>query len=249
MNLLILGGTTEGAELAHALAGDRRWNATVSFAGRTLQPAPLPLPCRVGGFGGPAGLARYLTEHGIDLLIDATHPFAAQMTRNAAEAAGQTAIPLLRVSREPWRAETGDRWVEVADMREAAEALGPVRRRVLLTIGQKDLAPFAAAPWHDYLIRSVETPAHIPPGSRTLAARGPFEEANERALLERERIEILVTKNSGGNATRPKLLAARALGIAVIMVARPPTPPCLEQVATSAEALVWLERHAALRGE
>ena len=249
MNLLILGGTTEGAELARALAGDERWNATVSLAGRTLQPAPLPLPCRIGGFGGPAGLARYLTEHGIDLLIDATHPFATQMTRNAAAAAGQTRIPLLRVSREPWRPEPGDQWVEVADMQAAAAALGPVRRRVLLTIGQKDLAPFAAAPWHDYLIRSVESPAHAPPGSRLIAARGPFEEEEERALLEREHVEILVTKNSGGHATRPKLLAARALGIAVVMVARPPVPPCLDQVGTTAEALTWLERHAALRGE
>src|SRR5947209_19341602 len=145
MKLLILGGTTEGSELARALAGDSRWDAVVALAGRTRRPAPSPLPCRVGGFGGLEGLARYLREHGVEAVVDATHPFAEQMTRNAVEAARLVGVRLLRVSRPAWAKQAGDRWVEVESMAEAAVGLGPMPRRVLVPAGQKELGPVLTA--------------------------------------------------------------------------------------------------------
>ena len=250
MNLLILGGTTEASAIARALAHDTQFNATISLAGRTRHPAPQPIPCRTGGFGGAEGLARYLTAHRIGAVVDATHPFAARMTRNAEDAARLTGTRLLAVQRPPWQRQPFDNWIDVPDMEAAAEALGPSPRRVLLTIGQKDMAPFAAAPWHQYVLRSVDPPAPdaLPPGAEVIAARGPFAEGAERDLLTTRRIEVLVTKNSGGSATEAKLAAARALGLPVVMVARPP-PPQAETVATAAEALTWIERlhHAQVR--
>ncbi|MBV8613345.1 MAG: cobalt-precorrin-6A reductase [Acetobacteraceae bacterium] len=243
MNLLILGGTTEASAIARALAHDTRFNATISLAGRTRHPAPQPLPCRVGGFGGAEGLARYLTEHRIGAVIDATHPFATRMTRNAEDAARLSGTRLLVVWRPPWRRQPSDIWIDVPDMAAAAEALGPAPRRVLLTIGQKDLAAFAAAPWHHYVLRSVDPPAPdaLPHRAEVIAARGPFAETAERDLLVTRRIEVLVTKNSGGGATEGKLAAARVLGLPVVMVSRPP-PPDAETVATADEALAWIER-------
>ena len=254
MDLLILGGTTEASALARVLAGDRRFRATLSLAGRTRHPATQPLPCRSGGFGGADGLARYLTEHRIGVMIDATHPFAAQMTRHAAEAARLTGKKLLVINRPAWQQAPGDRWTGMPDMAAAAAALGCDPRRVLLTVGQKDLAPFTAAPWHSYVVRSVEPPSpeSLPPQVEVIAARGPFAEADEHRLLTTRRIEVLVTKNSGGEATRPKLAAARALELPVIMVARPVLPPGIETVATAAEVMAWLaRRHGAVasRGE
>lgn len=252
MNVLILGGTTESSALARALAGDGRFRATLSLAGRTRRPLPQPLPCRVGGFGGVEGLASYLAEHRVEALIDATHPFAAQMSRHAAQAARQTGTRLLAVVRPAWCPQPGDRWTAVPSMVAAAEALGRVGRRVLLTVGQQDLAPFAAAPWHSYVVRSVDPPSPhtLPPGAEVITARGPFAEPDERRLLAERRVEVLVTKNSGGEATRPKLDAARALGLPVVMVARPDPPPGVERVATAAQALAWLvhQHGAAPRG-
>ena len=252
MKILILGGTTEASALARALVGDGRFHPMMSLAGRTLHPRAQPIPCRTGGFGGAAGLADHLQAHGVKALVDATHPFAGQMTRHAAEAARLAAVPLLVVSRPRWTPEPGDRWTEVHDMQAAAHALGPTRRRVLLTIGQLELAPFAAAPWHHYLIRSIDPPSpdRLPPHCTVITASGPFAEADERRLMEAHGIQVLITKNSGGTATRPKLAAARTLGLEVIMVARPALPAGIETVASAAEAMAWLERqHAAtLRG-
>ncbi len=249
MKLLILGGTTEASAMARALADDTRFQAIISLAGRTRHPAPQPVPCRVGGFGGTTGLARYLADHRIDALIDATHPFAAQMTRHAEDAARLTATKLLVVQRPAWRKQPGDHWIGVPDMGSAAAALGPLPRRVLLTIGRQDLAPFAAAPWHRYVLRSVDPPPpnSLPPGTEVIVARGPFAETAEHDLLATRRIEIVVTKNSGGSATQAKLAAARKLGLPVIMVARPP-PPSAATVATVTEALAWIgELHARWR--
>lgn len=246
MNILILGGTTEASALARALA-DRPWTSTLSLAGRTRDPIPQPIPCRIGGFGGIPGLANYLREHRIDALIDATHPFAAQMTHHAATAAAETNTPLLAIYRPAWTPPPGATWHEVRDMQEAAAALGPVPRRVLLTIGQKDLAPFTAAPQHSYVVRSIDPPASPPPGALVLTARGPYDEPAERALLELHRIEMMVTKNAGGTATVAKLAAAAALGIPVVIVARPALPDGLATVPTAADALAWLEAQAATR--
>lgn len=252
MRVLILGGTTEASELARLLAADARFSSTLSLAGRTTRPLPQPIPCRVGGYGGAAGLEAYLRAHRIGALIDATHPFAAQMTRHAAAAARGTATPLLAIVRPEWTPQPGDHWRVVADMAAAAAALGTARRRVFLTVGQQDLAAFAAAPQHRYLIRSVEPPppSAVPPQATVITARGPFAEADERRLLREHAIEVLVSKNSGGGATRPKLDAARALGTPVVMVARPSVPAGIATVADAHAAMAWLEAHAsALRGE
>jgi precorrin-6A/cobalt-precorrin-6A reductase len=248
MNVLLLGGTTEATEIAHALAGDARVRATISLAGVTKSPATLPLPTRVGGFGGVEGLCRYLADERIDALIDATHPFAAQMTANAVAAARAAGTRVLVVLRPAWQPVDGDNWRMAPTMQAAAEALGAVPRRVLLTVGQKDLRPFAALP-HHFVLRSVDPPppAALPRSVELIAARGPFAEADERRLLAEHRIEVIVTKNSGGAATEAKLAAARALGLPVVMVERPPAPDA-PTVGSAAEALAWL--HAALpRGE
>lgn len=241
--ILILGGTTEASALARLVAGDARLDAVLSLAGRTRAPVLPPVPHRIGGFGGIDGLAGYLRRHAIEVVVDATHPFAAQMTRHAITACAAAGVALLRLDRPAWRAGAGDDWTEVSDMTEAAGTLGPLPRRVLLTIGQRDLAAFADAPWHDYLVRSVDLPdsASLPPSARFIAARGPFDEADERRLLRDERIAVIVTKNSGGSATQAKLAAARALGVPVVMVARPPTPE-VATVADADAAHAWLLR-------
>ncbi len=242
MRVLILGGTTEASAIAAALADDLRVRPVLSLAGRTRAPVLPAIPARRGGFGGVDGLLAYLLAQEVAALIDATHPFAAQISRNAGAAAVRAGVPLLTVLRPPWAPCPGDRWTEVADMTAAAQALGTAPRRVFLTVGQQELAPFALAPWHSYLIRSVEPPdpALLPPQSRTITARGPFREDEELRLLQREGIEVLVTKNSGGAATAPKLAAARALGIGVVMVARPASPTGAT-VPDAAGALAWLD--------
>ncbi len=252
MRVLILGGTGEATALAHALAGDARFEATLSLAGRTRSPVTPPIPYRIGGFGGVAGLAAYLGGERIAALIDATHPFAAQMSRHAVLAAELARVPLLRISRSPWQATPDDHWTVVPDMAAAAEALVGTPRRVFLTIGQKDLAAFAAAPWHDYLVRSVDPPdpAALPPRATVIVARGPFEREAERTLLRQHRIEVVVTKNSGGSATVGKLIAARTLGLPVIMVERPPALPGMSTVADSRAGLEWLTQlHGGARPE
>ena len=248
MNVLILGGTTEASAIATALVGDPAIRAVLSLAGRTRAPALPAIPARRGGFGGVDGLARHLRDAAVDVLVDATHPFAQQVSRHARAAAEQAGVPLLAVVRPAWQPHAGDDWTEVPDMAAAAQSLGASPRRVFLTVGQQELAPFAMAPWHDYLIRSVEPPdpGALPARARCIAARGPFAEADERRLLERHAIEVLVTKNSGGSATAAKLAAARALGLPVVMVARPAAAPDAMAVADAGQALAWLRHRAAM---
>lgn len=246
--ILILGGTTEARELAALLAA-RGEEAVLSLAGRTAKPLAMPVPVRTGGFGGAEGLAAHLRAADVRVLIDATHPYAATMSRHAAEAAAETGLPFLALRRPPWRRAPGDHWTEVADARAAIAALGTAPRRVFLALGRQELAPFVAAPQHDYLIRSVDPidPPLAVPHARYLLARGPFPEAAEHALLRDAGIEAIVCKNSGGDATHGKIVAARALGIEVILLRRPALPPAPE-VATAAEALAWLDHAGALRG-
>ena len=246
LKFLVLGGTSEASTLAGVLAVDPRFDATLSLAGRTKAPVLPAIPSRIGGFGGAAGLTHYLQDNDIQALVVATHPFAAQIRHNAVAAARETKTPLLLIERPAWDQKPGDRWTEVADMIQAAAALGAAPRRVLLTIGRKDLAPFAAAPWHDYVIRSVDAPPPelLPPAAKVITARGPFTLEDDRRLLHEERIEVIVTKNSGGTATESKLVAARELGLPVIMIARPPWPDVtgLEaaRVSDAAGARHWL---------
>ncbi len=246
--VLILGGTSEASALARLLAGDGRWAPVLSLAGRTIAPAPSPIPRRIGGFGGAQGLAVFLDAEHIAALVDATHPFARVMPGHARAAAERACVPILRIERPAWTPQRGDRWIIVDSLPEAADTLGPVPRRVFLTIGRQELAPFLATPWHRYLIRSVDPIDPPPPGTEAIAARGPFALDDEIDLLASRRIEVLVTKNAGGAATHAKLDAARALDLEVVMVARPAPPPG-ETVADAEAAHAWLlARHAALRG-
>ncbi len=220
--MLILGGTSEATALAGILARRVDIEATLSLAGRTIAPAPQPLPTRIGGFGGADGLAAYISAQNIAVLVDATHPFAATISCNARDAAARAGIPHVVVGRPPWRPGAGDDWNEVDDVAAAVAALGPAPRRVFLTIGRQQLAPFAAAPQHDYLVRAIDpADAQLLPNARWIAARPPFDADGEEALMRAEGIEVLVTKNSGGTATFGKLEAARRIGLPVIVVRRP----------------------------
>jgi precorrin-6A/cobalt-precorrin-6A reductase len=240
--ILILGGTTEARGLAERLAERRDLAVTLSLAGRTANPAAQPVPVRIGGFGGAEGLAQHLTAERIDALIDATHPYAAIMSANAAQAAASTGVPLLALRRPPWTPVAGDRWIDAENTRAAVAALGGVPRCVFLALGRKDLAPFEKAPQHRYLVRSVDPvePPLAVPNASYVTARGPFTEADDRTLLAAHGIEIVVAKNSGGSATYSKIAAARSLGLAVILLRRPRLPQ-VPAVATIADALAWID--------
>jgi precorrin-6A/cobalt-precorrin-6A reductase len=240
--ILILGGTAEARALAAALAGRQSFAVTLSLAGRTAEPLPQPVPVRSGGFGGARGLADYLRTEQIDLLIDATHPYAAAISANAAAAARDAGIRLLALRRPPWRKVEGDTWIEVDTMEEAVRALGEAPRRVFLALGRKELRPFETAPQHIYLVRSVDPvdPPLAVPHAIYLTARGPFGEEEDRALIERHGIETIIAKNSGGEATYGKIAAARALHVPVIMLKRPALPEA-ESVATVEDAIAWLD--------
>ena len=244
--MLILGGTAEASALARLLVGEVWVAPVLSFAGRTVSPVLPPIPSRIGGFGGADGLAAYLHAEAVELLIDATHPFAHQISINAEIAATCTGVPRLVLQRPPWVAGPGDDWQSVPGIAAAAAALGEVPRHVFLTIGRQDLLPFKAAAHHLYLIRSVDPPdpALLPPPAEIHTGRGPFTEADDHALMERHGITVLVTKNSGG--ADGKLRAARALGLSVIMVDRKPAPSG-ETVAEPEAALAWLRAHAEAR--
>jgi precorrin-6A/cobalt-precorrin-6A reductase len=237
-HILILGGTTEARGLAEALAQRSDLNATISLAGRTIDPKPLPLPTRIGGFGGVDGLIDYLAKENVTLLIDATHPFANVISANAAEAAKRSAIPILALRRPEWQAETGDRWTRVDDIDAAVRALGAIPRRVFLAIGRQEAGRFAAAPQHSYLVRSVDPvdPPLAVPDCHYILASGPFKLDDERRVLGENRIDAVVTKNSGGSATYAKVRAARELGIEVVMIERR-QPPGVTTVGTVAAAL------------
>jgi precorrin-6A/cobalt-precorrin-6A reductase len=241
-HILILGGTTEAREFGQRLAGRPDIAATLSLAGRTAAPLAQAVPVRRGGFGGIAGLAQYLRDNAIEALIDATHPYAPTMSAHALSAAAQTHTPILALCRPAWRAVAGDRWTEVLDAREAAQTLGIEPRNVFLAVGRQEIAHFASAPQHHYLIRSVDPvdPPLAVPSARYILARGPFEEEQERALLRAHAADVVVAKNSGGAASYGKVAAARALGIPVLLLRRPPDSP-VQRVASVDEALAWLD--------
>jgi len=249
LRLLILGGTTEASALARLLAGDPRVDPILSLAGRTATPAPQPIKTRSGGFGGIDGLVRYLRDEKIDAVIDATHPYADQMSAHAVSACAATGLPLTSIVRGAWRQVAGDRWQDVPDTDAAARALGPAPRRVFLSLGRQELHAFGAAPQHHYIARVIEAPAHadLPPDLKVIQARGPFDLAAETRLLSDEKIEVMVSKNAGGPATYAKIEAARALGLPVIMIARP-HKPAGHVIATAEEATAWLHDEASRRG-
>ncbi|WP_456269276.1 cobalt-precorrin-6A reductase [Kushneria sp. AK178] len=224
--LLLLGGTLEARRIAARLATLPDISVTLSLAGRTRTPLDNGVTTRSGGFGGVDGLVHWLRAHHIDAIILATHPFAAQMAHNAHEAARRTGLPILRIARPGWQRQAEDRWLECDTTDQAVTLLGDTPRRVLLTFGRDQAARFEADPRHHYVIRSID-PIEVPlalPHVDNLIARGPFTLAQERELLRSRGIDVLVTKHSGGAATFPKLVAARELGVTVIMIRRPAMP-------------------------
>lgn len=236
--VLILGGTTQSRQLAERLALEPTIDTILSLAGRTAAPAKQPVPVRIGGFGGSDGLTAYLREESIDLLIDATHPFAARISANAAEAAPRAGVPLFALDRPAWKMMPGDHWISVGSIPAAVEALGQDRRTVFLAIGRQEVHHFERAPQHRYLVRSVDpvTPPVRLSDARFLLATGPFAQDDETRLLRDNGIDVIVAKNSGGDATYGKIAAARVLNIPVIMVERQ-RPADTQAVATVDEAM------------
>jgi precorrin-6A/cobalt-precorrin-6A reductase len=250
--ILILGGTTEARLLAERLAGRADLEVMLSLAGRTAAPARQPVPVRRGGFGGAAGLADYLAREHIDVLIDATHPYASAISANAWAASQTSDVRFVALRRPPWIAVAGDRWTEVENVRDAVRALGATPRRVFVALGRNEIAPLAEAPQHSYVIRSVDPidPLLPLPHAVYVTGRGPFVEADELVLMRAHGIEGVIAKNSGGAATYGKIAAARALGVEVIMLRRPPLPDA-PSVETVEEAIAWLDHaltSAAARG-
>lgn len=247
-NLLILAGTTEATALARAVA-DRDLQGTVSFAGRVARPMRQPLPQRIGGFGGVEGLAGYLRDARITHVIDATHPFAVQMSRNAVAACKAAGVPLVALTRPPWALQQGDDWIRVPDIAGAVAALDRPRMRVMLAVGRMHLAEFVPNPQHAYLLRLVD-PAEgaLPlPEAEVVVDRGPFTESSDRALMVRHGTQLVVSKNSGGSGAYAKIAAARALGLPVVMIDRPEAPHQAE-VHDVAAALDWLDHADTDRG-
>jgi precorrin-6A/cobalt-precorrin-6A reductase len=244
--LLLLGGTGEAAALAIRLGRSPDIAVITSMAGRTRNPAALPGEQRRGGFGGVAGLAAYLRDEAIDLVVDATHPYAAGMTRNAAEACKAAGLPHLILARPGWKRQPKDRWIDVADAAAAATALPGLGRRVFLSTGRKELLAFAGLPDHWFLVRLIDRPeAPLPLADYELIlGRGPFAAEQETALLQAKGVEAIVTKNSGGLATFGKIEAARNLGLPVVMIGRPPLPEC-DTVRNVDEAIDWIEMQRA----
>jgi len=239
--VLVLGGTSEAVAFATLLEARAPGRVLTSLAGRTTSPRALPGRTRVGGFGGTDGLVHYLMTEAIGAVVDATHPFATRIGRHAAEACARARVPLLALVRPAWAQQPGDRWHRVPDVATAALRAAELGTRIFVTVGSRELAPFAALGERCRLVRAIEPPHEaLPPGATLELARGPFEERDERALMLRYQIDVLVTKDSGGDATIAKLAAARALAIPVVVIDRP-ARPAVARLATPQDALAWLE--------
>ncbi len=250
LRILILGGTGEAARLAALLAADPRFAVETSLAGRTARPAKLAGEIRMGGFGGSGGLAAHIRATGVRVLVDATHPFAAQIRANAAEAAAAAGVPLLRLERPAWAKQRGDRWHEVDSLAEAAKLAPRLGTRAFLTVGRKEVAAFANLPQIHFLVRLVEPPPEPLPLAdyQLLLERGPFDEADELQLLRLHKIDLVIAKQSGGGATYGKIAAARGLRIPVILQRRPAPPAGYAPAATVETveaAMAWLDRNVA----
>jgi precorrin-6A/cobalt-precorrin-6A reductase len=248
MRVLILGGTGEARALAARVAELPRIEAILSLAGRTREPQPQPIATRIGGFGGIDGLCAYLQMHRIERVIDATHLFAEQMSRHVATACARLGVPLLILTRAPWQKQPSDKWTEVADLDEAVRTLGDAPKRVFLTIGRLGLSGFTRATQHFYLVRTIDPPDEIAalPRHQLILARGPFTAEDEERLMREASIHVLVTKNSGGPATYPKMIAARRLRLPAIVITPPPRPDV--PVVYDVESALRFLSHADPRG-
>lgn len=248
--ILLLGGTTEAATLADRLANADNIEATLSLAGRTANPAASKLPMRIGGFGGSDGLAGYLRQQKIDLLIDATHPFAAQMSANAVMAAGLANVPMLAIERPAWTPVEGDNWIEHDTVDAAIAALPPEPQDVFSGLGRQAIDALLRAPQHRYLIRVVD-PIELPCeliNSELITARGLFQTGEDARLFADYNIRYVLAKNAGGSAAYAKIEAARQLGITVHMVRRPAIPD-RKTVSSADEALAWIATHHRARSD
>jgi precorrin-6A/cobalt-precorrin-6A reductase len=237
--VLLLGGTTEANLVAQAIA-KAGLAGVYSYAGRTAAPMGQPIHMRLGGFGGVDGLCAYLEAEKITHVIDATHPFAAQMSSNAVAACSATGTPLIALERAPWVAGEGDRWTHVPDIEAAVAALAGPAQRVFLAIGRQHIDAFAAQPQHRYLLRLVDEPTSpLPFQADVVVARGPFDVAGDTALMRQHGIEVVVAKNAGGKGAVAKIATARALGLPVLMINRPAIPP-RRVVHSVAGVMAWL---------
>ena len=242
---LVLGGTLDSNLLAAEIAR-AGLDAVYSYGGRTSAPAGQPLPIRIGGFGGATGLADYIRQKGITHVIDATHPFAAEMSRNAVAACAETGTPLIALERAPWVRTADDNWIDVADIASAVAALPEKTARVFLAIGRQHIAPFAEKPHHAYTLRFVDPPeGALPFAADVIVSRGPFTLQSELEMMRSRGIAWIVARNSGGDGARAKIDAARTLGLPVIMIARPQLAERL-RVESVAEVMQWLGHRACL---
>jgi precorrin-6A/cobalt-precorrin-6A reductase len=247
MRVLVLGGTTEASALAALVAGDPGFKAILSFAGRTAEPKAQPIETRVGGFGGADGLARYIQEQAIDAVVDATHPYAARISANAVVACKRAGVALASLIRPAWKAEAGDQWQTAPTAVAAALAIGKEPRRVFLALGRQELRSFAAIAQHHYIARLIEPPQGARPHNLVLLQqRGPFDFDAELRLLKERKVDVIVSRNSGGNATYAKIEAARVLRLPVIMISRP-VKPAGHIVRTADEAMAWLAHERDIR--
>jgi precorrin-6A/cobalt-precorrin-6A reductase len=238
-SVLVLGGTAEARRLAAVLQRDPAFAVTSSLAGRVAVPRLPGGDVRIGGFGGAEGLTAWLRGNRTDAVVDATHPFAARMTANALAATAAAGVPLIVLRRPGWTEGPGDRWHRVPDAVAAAALVPRFGTRVFLATGSGDLAAFAGLDaW--CLLRAIDPPPPpLPDRHHLVLARGPFTADAERALLREHRIEVLVARDSGGELTAAKLVAARELGLPVVLIARPPAPDA-PAVASVEEAVAWL---------
>jgi len=240
--VLLLGGTGDSRTLAERLQGRSGVEVITSLAGRTDHPVAIPGELRIGGFGGVEALARYLRDERIDMLVDATHPFAARISENAEAACRQAGTPHLALVRPPWEEKPGDRWIKVSDAEAAAQKLRGLAERVFIAVGKQELEAFSELPGIWFLVRMIDAPRDKLPLERyeTVLGRGPFDLNSERALFLLHGIQALVTKNSGGEATYAKIAVARELGLPVVMIERPARPQT-QTAASVAEAAAWIE--------
>jgi precorrin-6A/cobalt-precorrin-6A reductase len=242
--VLILGGTGEAFALAQRLAGIPELAVITSLAGRTREPKLPPGEVRVGGFGGADGLVAYMKENAVTRLINATHPFAATISENALAAHKESGVPMLRLLRPAWPKQPDDTWIAAANVERAAGICRWLGKRVLLSVGSQEIAAFADLPRAHFFVRMVDPPEAPLPllSAEALVAKGPFALADERRLLLEREIDLIITKNSGGDATFAKIAAARELSIPVVMIERPEIAlrPGTETVDSVDKAFDWL---------
>lgn len=235
----MLGGTAEAGWLARELSEWPGVQVVTSLAGRVRAPSPLPGEVRIGGFGGQRGLIEWLRAQQAQAVIDATHPFAAAITATAAGATAQLGLPFVVLRRPGWQAEPGDDWHWAGSLDDAARMLPILGRRAFLTTGRTGLDAFATLDDTWFLVRTIDAPDPPPAWCEVVLDRGPFTVDGELELLRHHRIDVLVTKDSGGEMTAAKLVAARGLGLPVLLVRRPPLP-AVPVVQTGGEVLRWL---------